>query len=100
MRKLWVKAWTTLDGVFDAETMDCWWQNSNSPERMRYIMEQYATGDAYLVSVDARTGKPDAAFGEGGRVDTMRTIRDAIRGTNCREQVVGIRKISGWTSRR
>jgi hypothetical protein len=22
MRKLWVKAWMTLDGVFDADTMD------------------------------------------------------------------------------
>ena len=49
MRKLWVKAWTTLDGVFDADTMDDWWQNTNRPERMRYIMEQYATGDAYLL---------------------------------------------------
>ena len=46
MRKLWVKAWTTLDGVFDAATMDDWWQNTNSPERMQYIMEQYASGDA------------------------------------------------------
>lgn len=35
-----------LDGVFDADTMDLWWQNSNSPERMVYIMEQYASGDA------------------------------------------------------
>jgi dihydrofolate reductase len=49
MRKLWVKAWLTLDGVFDAATMEHWWQNTNSPERMRYIMEQYATGDAYLL---------------------------------------------------
>ena len=49
MRKLWVKAWTTLDGVFDADTMDHWWQNTNSPERMRYITEEYANGDAYLL---------------------------------------------------
>lgn len=49
MRKLWVKAWMTLDGVFDAETMDFWWQNSNSPERMAYIMEQYSQGDIYLL---------------------------------------------------
>ena len=49
MRKLWVKAWTTLDGVFDAETMGAWWENTNSPERMQYIMEQYAQGDAYLL---------------------------------------------------
>lgn len=39
MRKLWVKAWITFDGVFDADTMDYWWQNTNNPERMEYIME-------------------------------------------------------------
>jgi dihydrofolate reductase len=44
-----VKAWMTLDGVFDADTMDLWWQNTNSPERMQYITEQYANGDAYLL---------------------------------------------------
>ena len=49
MRKLWVKAWTTLDGVFDADTMDYWWQNTNSPERMRHITEEYSNGDAYLL---------------------------------------------------
>jgi hypothetical protein len=49
MRKLWVKAWTTLDGVFDADTMDHWWQNTNSPERMQYITAEYAQGDAYLL---------------------------------------------------
>jgi dihydrofolate reductase len=49
MRKLWVKAWMTLDGVVDAETMEHWWQNTNSPERMRYITEEYAQGDAYLL---------------------------------------------------
>ena len=49
MRKLWVKAWITLDGVFDADTMDHWWQNTNSPERMRYITEEYSKGDAYLM---------------------------------------------------
>jgi dihydrofolate reductase len=49
MRKLWVKAWMTLDGVFDAETMDYWWQNTNSPERMQTIMDEYAKGDAYLL---------------------------------------------------
>ena len=49
MRKLWVKAWITLDGVFDADTMDYWWQNTNSPERMRHITEEYSKGDAYLL---------------------------------------------------
>ena len=41
MRKLWVKAWITMDGVFDADTMEHWWQNTNSPERMRYVTEEY-----------------------------------------------------------
>lgn len=49
MRKLWVKAWMTLDGVFDADTMDFWWQSTNSPERMAYILEQYSQGDTYLL---------------------------------------------------
>src|SRR6266536_6511052 len=49
MRKLWVKAWITLDGVFDADTMDHWWENTNSPERMQYIKEEYSKGDAYLL---------------------------------------------------
>jgi hypothetical protein len=40
MKKLWVKAWMTFDGVFDADTMDYWWQNTNNPERMAYITEQ------------------------------------------------------------
>ncbi len=49
MRKLWVKAWITLDGVFVAETMDHWWQNTDNAERMAYIMAQYAQGDSYLI---------------------------------------------------
>jgi hypothetical protein len=49
MRKLWVKAWMTFDGVFDADTMDSWWQSTNNPERMAYITEQYASGDIYLL---------------------------------------------------
>jgi hypothetical protein len=36
MRKLWVKAWMTLDGVFDADTMDHWWHpyDWNWPRKM------------------------------------------------------------------
>lgn len=49
MRKLWVKAWITLDGVVDAATMGHWWENTNSPERMQYITEEYERGDAYLL---------------------------------------------------
>ena len=28
------------------------------------------TGDAYLVAIDTKTGKPDPAFGAGGKVAT------------------------------
>ena len=40
------------------------------------------TNDARLVSVDARTGEPDQELGNGGKVDIMVGIRDAVRGTN------------------
>src|ERR1700676_505418 len=42
----------------------------------------HGTNDAYLISIDARTGKPDPAFGVGGRVDLTAGIRGAIRATN------------------
>ncbi len=40
------------------------------------------THDDYLVSLDARTGKPDAAFGTDGRVDATVGIRDVQRSIN------------------
>ena len=40
------------------------------------------THDAYLISVDARTGKLDAAFGESGQIDLMGTMQYAKRATN------------------
>jgi dihydrofolate reductase len=49
MRKIWVKVWMTLDGVFDADTMADWWFPTNSDERMKYITEEYSTGDVYLL---------------------------------------------------
>lgn len=49
MRKIWVKAWMTLDGVFDAETMDQWWNPYDSAERQKYILEGYSRGDVYLL---------------------------------------------------
>src|SRR5918912_4087176 len=54
MRKLWVKAWMTLDGVFDADTMDHWWpppgeSDLDQAERLQYIVEEYKKGDVYLL---------------------------------------------------
>jgi dihydrofolate reductase len=54
MRKLWVKAWITLDGVFDADTMGHWWPPANETaedydSRLKYIAEEYAKGDTYIL---------------------------------------------------
>jgi dihydrofolate reductase len=54
MRKLWVKAWMTLDGVFDADTMDHWWPPAeeaaaDTARRLEYIVEEYSKGDVYLL---------------------------------------------------
>lgn len=49
MRKLVVKEWMTLDGVFDADTMDQWWNPYDSTERQKSIMEVYSRGDVYLL---------------------------------------------------
>jgi len=40
------------------------------------------TADAFLLSIDARTGKPDLAFGDRGKADLTVGIRDAVRATN------------------
>jgi dihydrofolate reductase len=44
----------TLDGVFDADTMDHWWPPADEAavdyaRRLEYIAEEYAKGDAYLL---------------------------------------------------
>jgi quinoprotein glucose dehydrogenase len=40
------------------------------------------THDAYLISIDARTGRPDPAFGTGGRVDVIQYLPFAERVRN------------------
>lgn len=40
------------------------------------------TADAYLLSLNARTGKPDPEFGNNGKVDLTIGIRDVVRSTN------------------
>ena len=49
MRKIVVKEWMTLDGVFDADTMDHWWNPYDSAERQKHILEVYKRGDVYLL---------------------------------------------------
>ncbi|MGQ0737198.1 MAG: outer membrane protein assembly factor BamB family protein, partial [Acidobacteriota bacterium] len=40
----------------------------------------WGTGDGYLVTVDAKTGRPVLGFGEQGRLDLMRGLPRAMRG--------------------
>jgi quinoprotein glucose dehydrogenase len=40
------------------------------------------THDAYLISLDAKTGAPDKSFGDGGRIDLMGSLAHAVRATN------------------
>ena len=40
------------------------------------------TADAWLLSLDARTGRPDPQFGVDGKVDLTVGIRDVVRSTN------------------
>jgi dihydrofolate reductase len=48
MRKLVVSEWITLDGVFDADTMDTWWLPYDSVERQEYIKEGILACDVML----------------------------------------------------
>jgi dihydrofolate reductase len=49
MRKIIVKEWITLDGVFDADSMDQWWIPYDSVERQEQILEGIKGCDAYLL---------------------------------------------------
>ena len=49
MRKLIVSEWVTLDGVFDADTMDQWFAPYNSDGRAAYIKETIDESDAFLI---------------------------------------------------
>ena len=49
MRKLVVSEWMTLDGVFDAKTMDQWFQPYQSDERAEYIKDGVMGSDIFLL---------------------------------------------------
>jgi quinoprotein glucose dehydrogenase len=40
------------------------------------------TGDAYLLAIDAKTGRLDPGFGEGGRIDLVDGLKHVSRTTN------------------
>ncbi len=47
--KLVVSEWVTLDGVFDADTMDQWFNPYHSDDRAEYIKETILASDAILL---------------------------------------------------
>jgi dihydrofolate reductase len=49
MRKIVVSAWVTLDGVFDADTMEQWFNPYDSNERQAYIKAGILACDAILL---------------------------------------------------
>jgi quinoprotein glucose dehydrogenase len=42
----------------------------------------HSMNDGYLVSIDAKTGKPDPAFGTNGKVDLMEGVTNGVRARN------------------
>ncbi|HSW65771.1 MAG TPA: dihydrofolate reductase family protein [Bacillota bacterium] len=62
--------WVSLDGVFDADFMDIWWEPYDSTARQKVIVETYNQADAFLMGKDtydflapAWSQLPDAAMG-------------------------------------
>jgi dihydrofolate reductase len=49
MRQLVVSEWVTLDGVFDADTMNQWFEPYDSVERQAFITEMVLAAGAFLV---------------------------------------------------
>ena len=49
MRKVIVSEWVTLDGVFDADTMEQWFNPYHSDDRAEYIKETILACDAILL---------------------------------------------------
>lgn len=49
MRKLVVSGWVTLDGVFDADTMEQWYIPYHSDDRGEHIKEGILASDALLL---------------------------------------------------
>ena len=52
-----------------------YWSDGEDTERIFW-----GTGDGYLISVDAKTGRPSEDFGNGGRIDLMEGLPRAERG--------------------
>ena len=63
-------------------TMSIYWQHRGPAYWTDGLQSRilWGTGDGYLYSVDAKTGRPNADFGQDGRVDLTETIPRATRG--------------------
>jgi dihydrofolate reductase len=48
MRKLVVSEWMTLDGVFEADTMEQWFRPYDSDDRQEWIKQAILASDAFL----------------------------------------------------
>jgi dihydrofolate reductase len=48
MRKLIAKAWLTLDGIFDADSMDKWFNPYHSDARAQHIQHTIHESDAFI----------------------------------------------------
>ncbi len=49
MRKIIVSVWVTIDGIYDADSMQEWFMPFNSDEKMEYIKGSILHADALLV---------------------------------------------------
>ena len=67
---------TTMSARWNQRGVAYW---SNGPDRTDERIF-FGTGNGYLVCVDAKTGRPCADFGDGGRLDLTADIPRATRG--------------------
>lgn len=61
-----------LDFHFSKHRGVTWWRSDDDPDDERIFLP---TPDAFLIALDARTGRPVESFGDGGRVDLMEGLR-------------------------
>jgi dihydrofolate reductase len=71
----------TLDGVFDADTMDHWWPPADEAavdyaRRLEYIAEEYSKGDVYLLG---RTTYEMLWPGWSTQTDTLGSILNRMK---------------------
>ena len=76
--KSYEKGTTTMTVVWNQRGVAYWTSGEEGDKADSRVY--WGTGDGYLISVDARTGRPIEEFGDGGRVDLMEGLPRANRG--------------------